>query len=251
MNVAFLGLGIMGSRMAANLVRGGYTLTVWNRTPGRAKLVTSLGAAAAKTSGEAVTGADVIISMLSTPAAVEETALGEEGFLAAASTGVLWIDSSTVNPSFSRRMAAQAARHGLRFLDAPVTGSKEPAEKGQLRFLVGGAAKDLEQARPLLEKMGSTIVHVGEQGMGASIKMVFNLILGHAMLGFAEGMALGEALGLSQAQLLDLLIGGPLTPPLLTGKRARFESGDFEPEFPCSGCKKTCTWLRSPPTSRA
>jgi 3-hydroxyisobutyrate dehydrogenase/glyoxylate/succinic semialdehyde reductase len=174
---------------------------------------------------------------------VEETALGADGFLAAATGagkpgGVLWIDASTVNPSFSRRMAAQAAQHGLRFMDAPVTGSKEPAEKGQLRFLVGASVEDLELARPLLDRMGTTIVHVGGQGMGASLKMIFNLILGHAMLGFAEGVALGESLGLSREMLFNLLLGGPLTPPILAGKRAKFESGVYEPEFPLQWLQK-------------
>jgi 3-hydroxyisobutyrate dehydrogenase/glyoxylate/succinic semialdehyde reductase len=238
MNIAFLGLGIMGSRMAANLLRAGHTLTVWNRSAEKAHPLVALGATTAPSPAAAVTGAEVIISMLSTPAAVEETALGEDGFLAASSTGVIWVDASTVNPSFSRRMAAQAAAHGLRFLDAPVTGSKQPAEKGQLRFLVGGATQDLESVRPLLEVMGSTIVHAGEQGMGASLKMIFNLMLGQAMLGFAEGMALGESLGIARGQLFDLLLGGPLTPPILATKRTKFESGEYEAEFPLQWMQK-------------
>src|SRR5512133_3524125 len=98
MNIAFLGLGIMGSRMAANLVRAGHTVTVWNRTPGRARALSALGASVAATPREAVAGAEVIITMLATPAAVEETALGAEGFLSSAANGVLWIDASTVNP---------------------------------------------------------------------------------------------------------------------------------------------------------
>jgi 3-hydroxyisobutyrate dehydrogenase/glyoxylate/succinic semialdehyde reductase len=238
MNVGFLGLGIMGSRMAANLLRAGHSLRVWNRTPGRAASLSVMGASEAQTPAEAASGVEVVITMLSTPAAVEETALGAGGFLPSAAPGTLWIDSSTVNPSFSRRMAGEAARYGLRMIDAPVTGSKEPAEKGQLRFLVGGPAEDLALARPLLEKMGATIVHVGDQGMGASLKMIFNMILGQAMMGFAEGMALGESLGLPREMLLNLLLGSPLTPPLLAGKRAKFESGEYEPEFPLQWLQK-------------
>ncbi len=238
MNIAFLGLGIMGSRMAANLLRAGYSLVVWNRTPERAAPLAALGARVAASPAEAVPGAQVVFTMLATPEVVEATALGPEGFLPAMDRGALWVDSSTTHPAFARRMAAAACERGIRFMDAPVTGSKLPAEQGQLRFLVGANPADLEEVRPLLEKMGNTIIHVGEPGMGASLKIVFNLMVGQAMLAFAEGLALGEVLGISRERLLDLSLGGPLVAPLLSTKRGKIESGDFEADFPLQWLRK-------------
>jgi 3-hydroxyisobutyrate dehydrogenase/glyoxylate/succinic semialdehyde reductase len=170
--------------------------------------------------------------MLSTPEVVETCALGTDGFLPALPRGALWIDSSTVNPSFTARMSAAAADHGIRMLDAPVTGSKEAAEKGQLVFLVGGAAADLEQARPLFEKMGKAVIHMGASGQGSALKVVNNMLVAQAMLAFSETLVLGEALGLERQRMLDFFLGGPIAAPLLSSKRQKIETGDYAPEFP-------------------
>ena len=135
-------------------------------------------------------------------------------------------------------MAAEAARRGVRFVDAPVTGSKDAAQKGQLRFLVGASAANLEEIRPLLERMGATIVHAGEQGMGSSIKLVFNLIVGQAMLAYAEGLALGQALGFPREKLLELTLGSPQVPPLHSLTRAKMESDQYEADFPLQWMQK-------------
>ncbi len=238
MQIAFIGLGIMGSGMAANLIRAGHSLTVWNRSAEKSAPLAEMGAAVAKNPLEAAAGVEIVITMLSTPAVVEETALGNGGFLPGMGKGALWIDSSTVDPAFSRRMAAEAFRHAVRFVDAPVTGSKDAALKGQLRFLVGASSSDLEQIRPLLERMGSTIVHAGDQGMGSSIKLVFNLIVGQAMLAYAEGLALGEALGFSRERLLELTLGSPQIPPLISLKREKMESDLYDADFPLQWMQK-------------
>jgi 3-hydroxyisobutyrate dehydrogenase-like beta-hydroxyacid dehydrogenase len=238
MRIGFLGLGIMGSRMAANLLAAGHTLAVWNRTPGRDTALVQAGAVRAATPSEAAQGADVMISMLSTPEAVEGAALGTGGFLPALPNGALWIDCSTVNPSFTRRMARDCQARGLRMLDAPVTGSKEAAEKGQLVFLVGGSAVDLEQARPLFEKMGKGVQHIGESGMGAALKIVNNMLVAQSMLAFAETLVLGESLGISHQRLLDFFLGGPAAAPLLSTKRAKLESGVYDPDFPLQWMRK-------------
>lgn len=232
MQIGFLGLGIMGSRMAANLLKAGHSLAVWNRSSGKDSALVSAGAKRAASPSEAAAGADVLVSMLSTPEVVEECALGQNGFLAALPQGALWIDSSTVNPSFTLRMSAAAAAHGVRMLDAPVTGSKEAAEKGQLVFLVGGAAADLEEARPLFEKMGKAVIHMGEAGKGTSLKVVNNMLVAQAMLAFSETLVLGEALGLERQRLLDFFLGGPIAAPLLSSKRAKLENHEYEAEFP-------------------
>ena len=147
---------------------------------------------------------EVIFTMLAHPDAVTEAALGKDGFLSHPGPGQMWIDCSTVNPSFSRQMAAAALVHGIRFLGAPVTGSKGQAASAKLTFWVGGAAADLETCRPLLlNAWEARIVHCGEQGMGASLKMVMNQLLGTTMATFAEGCILGESLGLSREVLLE------------------------------------------------
>ncbi len=232
MKVAFIGLGIMGSRMARNLLKGGHDLSVFNRTAGKSNALEQQGARVAATAADAVRGADVVFTMLANPDAVSRVARGEAGFLDAMSLGSLWVDSSTVNPSFSREMAAEASRRHLHFVDAPVAGSLPVAEKGELVFLVGAEAQDFARCEPLLRLMGKTIRHVGGVGMGTSMKMVVNMLLGTSMAAFSEALALGRALGFSQAALLDVLVGGATTAPFIAAKRARIESGSFAPEFP-------------------
>lgn len=232
MNVGFIGLGIMGSRMAANLIDAGHDLVVWNRSAGPMEPLIAAGAAGADSPADVAGQVGILFTMLAHPEAVVETAFGEEGFLDHLPAGALWVDCSTVNPSFSREIAQEAAERGVRFVDAPVAGTKGPAEEGTLLFLVGGEADDVAVCRPFFEVMGRQVVHLGGPGMGVSMKMVVNLLLGQAMAAFSEAMALGQALGFSQQKLLDFLIGGAVTAPFVAGKRDLIESGDFEPNFP-------------------
>ncbi len=232
MRIGFIGLGIMGSRMARNVLRGGHALSVYNRSPGKSDLLAREGAIVAASAAEAGKGAAILFTMLSHPDAVAGTAIGKNGFLDVMTKGSLWVDCSTVNPSFSRQMAAEAARRGIRFVDAPVTGSLPFAEKGELTFLVGAETKDLEECTPLLQLMGKTIKHMGGTGMGASMKMIINMMLGTAMAAFSEALAFGEALGFSRKALLDMLVGGAVAGPFIAGKRSNLESHTFNPEFP-------------------
>lgn len=232
MNVGFIGLGIMGSRMAANLQKSGHTLSVFNRTKKKADGLVANGAAWADSPAEAVRDAEIVVTMLAHPEAVEQAALGEGGFLQTMSEGTLWVDSSTVHPAFSRRMAREATAHGVPFLDAPVAGTKAPAENAELVFFAGGAANDVSRATPLFEAMGKKTVHVGEHGMGTSLKLVVNYMLATSAAAFAEGVALGEGLGLTQETLFNVLIGGPLVPAYLGLKRESLEQGDYEASFP-------------------
>lgn len=229
---AFIGLGIMGSRMAANLLGHGNSLTVFNRTASRAAPLAKLGATAAATPAEAARSRAVVFTMLADPPAVEAAALGSDGFLPAMARGALWVDCSTVDPAFSRRMAQEASARGIRFMDAPVAGSLPAAEKGDLSFLVGGDAKDLEECRPLLSAMGKAIRHMGGTGAGTSIKLVINMLLADSMAAFSEALALGQAMGFPRPLLLEALIGGPVTAPFLSGKREKLASGGFDAEFP-------------------
>ena len=229
--VGFIGLGIMGSRMAANLQAAGYELLVFNRTRDKAEALVRNGATWGNTPVGVASEADVLFTMLATPEAVEAAALGMEGFLRALRPGSIWVNCSTVNPSFARRMAEEAQADGVRYLDAPVTGSKDAAAGAQLLFLVGGDASDLEPCRPLLSSMGKRIIHVGGHGLGSGLKMVNNLLGAVAMAAFAEGAALGEALGVPRQTMFDALLGGPMVAPLVAAKRAKIERDDYEADF--------------------
>jgi 3-hydroxyisobutyrate dehydrogenase/glyoxylate/succinic semialdehyde reductase len=231
MAVGFIGLGIMGSGMAANLRRAGHPLVVYNRTRSKADALMAHGAVWADTPAEVGQQSSILFTMLARPEAVFETALGPDGFLGALPAGALWVDCSTVNPAFSRRMAAEAHALGVRFVDAPVTGSKPAAQTGELVFMVGGDPADVEACRPYLERMGKRTVHVGPQGMGASLKIVFNLLVAEAMLSFSEAISLGRSLGIPRETLHDFLIGSPAVPPLIGIKRPKFETGNYEADF--------------------
>jgi len=239
MKIGFIGLGIMGSRMAANVQKHGHSLVVFNRTREKAEPLMAEGAEWEDSPAALALRVEVIFTMLAHPDAVEEAALGEDGFLRYPQPGQMWIDCSTVNPAFSRKMAAESKARGVRFLGAPVTGSKGQAEQAKLTFWVGGETSDLETCRPLLECMGNRIVHCGGPGTGASLKMVMNQLLGTAMAAFAEGLVLGESLGLSRDVLFDALLGGPAAAPFLALKRERIENGNYEPaDFPLRWLQK-------------
>src|SRR5437016_3703958 len=238
MKIGFIGLGIMRSRMAANLQKQGYSLVLFNRT--RAKAEPLLGPCGrfadspAKLAGEV----DVLFTMLAHPDAVEQASLGANGFLNHLRPNALWVDCSSVNPSFSKKMAAEAAHREVHFVDAPVTGSAPAAAEAKLIFWVGADMADLERVRPLLLCMGNKIVHTGGHGAGTSMKMVINLLLGTGMAAFAEGMALGEGLGLSSKVLFDSLLGTLAVAPFLAAKRDKIDHRNYEVEFPLRWMQK-------------
>ena len=238
MKIGFIGLGIMGSRMAANLQKHGYSLVVFNRTRDKAEPLLGPCGTFSDSPAKLAQQVDVLFTMLAHPDAVEQAALGANGFLNHLRPNALWVDCSSVNPSFSQKMAAETARRQIRFVDAPVTGSAPVAAEAKLTFWVGAHEVDLEAIRSLLLCMGSKIVHVGGHGMGTSMKMVVNLLLGTGMAAFAEAMALGEGLGLSQKVLSDSLLGSPTVAPFLALKREKIEGGNYEAEFPLQWMQK-------------
>jgi 3-hydroxyisobutyrate dehydrogenase/glyoxylate/succinic semialdehyde reductase len=238
MKIGFIGLGIMGSRMAANLQKHGYALVVFNRTRAKAEPLLGPCGTFAESPAKLAEQADIVFTMLPHPDAVEQAALGATGFLDHLQPNALWVDCSSVNPSFSRKMATAAAARRIRFVDAPVTGSAPVAADAKLVFWVGAEGTDLETIRSLLFCMGNKIVHVGGHGMGTSMKMVINLLVGNAMAAFAEGMALGEGLGISRKMLFDSLLGTPAVAPFLALKREKIENGNYEAEFPLRWMQK-------------
>src|SRR5437870_8811304 len=238
MKIGFIGLGIMGSRMVANLQKHGYPLVMFNRTRAKAEPLLGPCGTFSDSPAKVADQVDVLFTMLADPGVVEQAALGANGFLDHLKPNALWVDCSSVNPSFSKKMAAEAARREVYFVDAPVTGSAVPAAEGKLIFWVGADAADLERIRPLLLCMGNKIVHAGGQGTGTSMKMVINLLLGTGMAAFAEAMALGKGLGLSSKMLFDSLLGTPPVAPFLATKRLKIESGNYEAEFPLRWMQK-------------
>jgi 3-hydroxyisobutyrate dehydrogenase-like beta-hydroxyacid dehydrogenase len=198
--IGFLGLGIMGSRMAARIVGAGFPLTVWTHTAGKAAAWAAAHepAVAAETPAEVAQRSEIVVSMVVDGPQVAAVLLGEDGVVEAAREDLLCVDMSTIAPVDSRRIAAVLAERGVRMLDAPVTGSSPRAEAGTLTIMAGGEAADFARARPLFEAIGEVIVHVGELGQGEMLKLINN------SLGAANAAALAEALLLAGATGVDL-----------------------------------------------
>jgi 3-hydroxyisobutyrate dehydrogenase-like beta-hydroxyacid dehydrogenase len=197
--IGFLGLGIMGSRMATNVAKAGFELTVWTHTEGKAaRWAAEHGARVASTPAEVAAVSDVVVSMVVDGAQVESVLCGQGGVAEGAKGGLLCVDMSTIAPTETRRIAARLAERGIRMIDAPVTGSSPRAEAGTLTIMVGGPTEDFEQAKALLEAMGELIVHVGELGEGEMLKLINN------SLGAANAAAVAEALLLADATGVDL-----------------------------------------------
>lgn len=238
MNIAFIGLGIMGTPMAMHLLKNGHELTVHNRTKTKAEPLLHQGAKWADTPADAAKDAEVVITMLTTPEVVEAAALGENGFLTAGHKNLIWINSSTVNPSFSKKMAKEAEERGVRFIDAPVSGSKIPAQNAELLFLVGGETEAVNFCTPLFKAMGQKSFHIGKAGQGSAMKMVINLMLGESMRAFAEALMLGKSMDIPQEMLLETLIKTPVAAPILSVIKSRIEAGDTTPNFPLKHMRK-------------
>ncbi len=236
MKVGFIGLGIMGGGMAANLLKRGIELIVFNRTAQKAEALVAEGATLASSVAELAQQVDVVISMLAHPETV--SAIQSE-LLSNLPQGALWIDCSTTHPSFVRASAAAALGYGVRYVSAPVAGSKHQAAGGQLAFFCGGNSADIAQAQPLFDAMGQRTVHVGdEHAAGTSLKLVINHLLGTSMAAFAEGLALGEGLGLSRELLLNALVGAVVTPAYMGSKKEKLASGEYAVEFPLRWMQK-------------
>lgn len=203
--VAFIGLGNMGAPMAQNLIKAGFSLTVFDLVKDAVNQLVKNGATAAASASDAVNGADVVITMLPASKHVEGIYLGPEGLLTKIASKALVIDCSTIAADSARKVARAAADRGLAMIDAPVSGGTGGAIAGTLTFIVGGESADLERARPLLEKMGKNIFHAGAAGAGQVAKIANNMLLGIAMAGTAEALALGVANGLDPKVLSEII----------------------------------------------
>jgi 3-hydroxyisobutyrate dehydrogenase-like beta-hydroxyacid dehydrogenase len=228
MKVAFLGLGIMGTRMAANLVKAGHEVTTWNRTPGK----TVAGAATADSPRTAVHGAEAAWICVSDTEAVENALFGRDGAAAALGSGAIVADSSTILPDASRRCAARLRASGTDFVDAPMTGSKIAAESGALIFMVGGRQESIDRLRPLFDAMGKQVIRMGDVGQGEAAKLAMNLQIALIYQGFAEALTLADQLGVDRAALFELIRSSMVRSGVVDYKLPFVEKNDFAPNFP-------------------
>jgi len=221
----------MGIGMAKNLLKAGFPLSVYNRTPAKAQPLAAEGARIAKTPADAARDADVILSMVSDDDASRSTWTGEHGALSGAKANAVLVESSTVTPEWIAKLAALAAKHNLDLLDAPVTGSRVQADAGQLIFLTGGNPAALERARPVLAAMSKDIVLLGPTGSGARMKLINNFLCGVQVTSLAEGLAWIERSGLDREQALKVLKNGAPGSPLLGAISDRMVAATYEVNF--------------------
>lgn len=228
MKVAFLGLGIMGRSMAANLVKAGYNVTAWNRSGGKSVA----GAKIAASPREAVADAEVVWLCVSDTKAVEDVLFGPSGAFDALRKGVIVADSSTILPEASVKFAERVRERGGDFVDAPVTGSKIGAAEGSLIFITGGRKQTLDKLDPLFKAMGKQVIHVGENGKGLGAKLAMNLMIALIYEGFAEAITLADKLGVDQKALFSLIQSSMVRSGVVDYKMPFVEKRDFSPNFP-------------------
>ena len=229
--IAYLGLGIMGQGMAANLVKAGYPVTVWNRTAARCEPLVAKGATQAGSVAEAVAGADVVMYCVSDDAAVEALVFGEGGVLAGVKAGQIVIDLTTIHPDTTRKEAAAYAEKGVKFLDAPVHGSKNEAANGGLWMLIGGDRELFEQVKPILEVLSETTHYMGGTAMGTSMKLVGNLIVASMLEALGEAMTLATKAGLDPEDVLGVLHVTDFKSPIFDGVGKMLINRDFTTNF--------------------
>lgn len=229
--IAYLGMGIMGRGMASNLVEAGYDVTVWNRTAEKAQPVIENGATQAETPAEAVQDADVIMYCLSDDEAVEDLVFGDGDLLNSVSSGQIVVDMTTVHPDTSLREAAAYAEKDVRFLDAPVFGSKNEAAEGGLWIVVGGDRALYDEVLPILEVLSETTHYMGETGMGTSMKLVGNLIVAAQLEALGEAMILATKAGLDPRDVLEVLHVTDFKSPIFDGVGAALVERDFSTHF--------------------
>jgi 3-hydroxyisobutyrate dehydrogenase-like beta-hydroxyacid dehydrogenase len=234
--IGFIGLGLMGRPMAANLLKAGHSLTVWNRTPSRAQDLAAAGATLAKSPREVATASDLLITMVSDPPALEEVLWGHEGkndgALDGLSSGSTYMDCSTISPALARKISSACAERKIKFLDAPVTGGDWGAREGTLLFMIGGEVETLREVEPILAAMGKKWFHLGPNGAGQTIKLAMNALLALQVAAAAESIALVTKAGLKGEQLFEVLQASMARSGLLDLKVPLMLKGEFKPSFP-------------------
>lgn len=240
-SIGFIGLGIMGQPMALNLVKAGHPVTVFNRTPAKTEALKNAGAKVAATPAEAAAEADFVISIVSDTAAMEEVVLGKGGVIETVRPGAIVIDSSTISPVASRKFACKIMGRSASWLDAPVTGSKHAAEKGELTYMVGGDRETFDRALPVLQVMGKKHIYCGAHGLGLTAKLSQNVIQSTMVEIFCEGFVLAAKAGLKPQIMMEVIQGSMARASLTDFKAPFIFKGDFTPYFPLKLMHKDIT----------
>jgi 3-hydroxyisobutyrate dehydrogenase len=230
-NIAFFGLGLMGSGMARRLLAAGFPVAVFNRNRDKAVTLTGDGAKVALNPREAAVGAEFIVSMVADDNASRSMWLGAQGALAGVAPGTSLIEASTLTVEWVKELAAAASAKGCELLDAPVTGSKSHAASGELNFLVGGSVEALEMARPVLAAMSRNVIHFGPTGSGALLKLINNFLCAVQAASVAEALTLIERSSLDRDKVVEFLINAAPGSPVFKTVVPRMVSGDFTPNF--------------------
>jgi 3-hydroxyisobutyrate dehydrogenase len=229
--IGFIGLGLMGSGMSMNLVKAGFPVTVWNRTASKMETLIEAGAKGAGSPKEVAENSDIIVSIVTDSQDVEEVILGPEGAIHGARSGAVVIDMSTISPSVTRLIAEELGEKGVRMLDGPVSGGAIGARDGTLSIMVGGENETFQECLPIFEAMGKTVTHVGGNGMGQTVKLVNQILVGTTMLGVAEALMFAKKSGVDLEKCHAAVSGGAAGSWQLTNNGARLLKGDHEPGF--------------------
>jgi 3-hydroxyisobutyrate dehydrogenase-like beta-hydroxyacid dehydrogenase len=229
--IAFVGLGLMGGRMAANLLAKGFSVAVWNRTRARAEPLIAKGATAADSPREAANGADFVCTCVADPKAMDDVFLGDHGISASLRAGMVMIDFSTLGPESTVALERACKEHGAAFLEAPVTGSKMGAESGTLVIMCGGTEDAFTRAQPVLNAVGRKAIHVGVVGDASHVKLIGNMMIGHMLEGLHEGAALLAKAGIPLAKLLEVVQASGYASPYWDFKGRALEARDFSTHF--------------------
>jgi 2-hydroxy-3-oxopropionate reductase len=230
--IGFIGLGIMGQGMAANLLKAGFPLAVWNRTASKADALVTQGASLAATPRDVAAQSDIVFSCVSDTPDVREVLLGETGAIHGAREGALFVDMSTISPQATREIAATLSARGIAMLDAPVSGGSEGAARGTLSIMIGGPADQVERARPAFEAMGKTITHVGNNhGDGQSVKLVNQILVVGGMLAISEAFVFAQASGVDLEKTLAAVSGGAAGSWSLSNRGPQILKRDWRPGF--------------------
>lgn len=229
MKIAFVGIGKMGLPMAGHIMGAGHEVTVFNRTLERCDPLREDGATVATSAAEALREAEVLVTMLADPAAVEAQILADDGVLGDAPDGLVWLEMSTIGPTAARDFAARATDAGVEMLDAPVSGSVAVAEAGGLVSMVGGEEAALERALPVLEAMTKAHFHLGGSGAGAAMKLAVNVMIAAQTVAISEALVLAEAAGIDRGDAYEVIAAGALKSPFVDYKKAAFLDPDGTP----------------------
>jgi 3-hydroxyisobutyrate dehydrogenase-like beta-hydroxyacid dehydrogenase len=229
--MGFAGLGLMGSRMAENLRAKGFPLTVWNRTAERCEPLVRGGAKKAATPLELAQQSDVVVACVADPAAVESLVFGEHGLLGGVRPGFRYVESSTVSPEITRRVAEALRAKGADLLEAPMTGSKNGAASGTLLFMTGGRPEVHEELLPVLMAMGTKAIHCGEVGQGSTMKLIGNSMISFMLEGLCEGLVVGGKAGLSAEKIIEVFMASGFASPYFQFKGGAIARRDFEQHF--------------------